>query len=290
MSNDTEFKKVFKYYKRKKPPPDLSNVISGGDSEFFTELTIKDHLISNTNSRYKNVKDWKVRRSRLHPGLILVQNVFSPADQLYWSHQCLSYFSSAQFKRNIDHPDLKIQTADWFRDARDDSKLVDKLRWSTLGYHHDWDTKVYSEANKGVFPTELGDLSVHIISTVLGIEFRAEAAIVNFYPRSATLSGHTDHSEHCLSHPLLSISLGQPAIFLVGGESLSTTPYPYLLSTGDVLIMTKETRLCYHGVPRILEDDSLHFDGDVDVSNVDREFCLQYLKDHRININVRQVH
>jgi len=36
-------------------------------------------------------------------------------------------------------------------------------------------------------------------------EFMAEAAIVNFYHPSSTLSGHTDHSEYNLSAPLLSI-------------------------------------------------------------------------------------
>ena len=39
--------------------------------------------------------------------------------------------------------------------------------------------------------------------------YMAEAAIVNFYPMTGTLSGHTDHSEHNLAAPLLSISLGQ---------------------------------------------------------------------------------
>ena len=42
----------------------------------------------------------------------------------------------------------------------------------------------------------------------LARDFRAEAAIVNYYPMDATLSGHTDHSEHNLDAPLLSISLG----------------------------------------------------------------------------------
>ena len=66
--------------------------------------------------------------------------------------------------------------------------------------------------------------------------------------------GHTDHSEDNLSAPLLSISLGQPAIFLIGGSSLATVPSALLLRSGDVLLMERESRLAYHAVPRILSD------------------------------------
>ena len=64
--------------------------------------------------------------------------------------------------------------------------------------------------------------------------------------------GHTDHSEDNLSAPLLSISLGQPAIFLIGGSSLATVPAAILLKSGDILLMERESRLAYHAVPKIL--------------------------------------
>ena len=43
------------------------------------------------------------------------------------------------------------------------------------------------------------------------------------------VAGHTDHSEHNLSAPLVSVSLGLPAIFLVGGPTLDTVPVPLML-------------------------------------------------------------
>ena len=61
-------------------------------------------------------------------------------------------------------------------------------------------------------------------------------------------AGHTDHSEDNLSAPLLSISLGQPAIFLIGGSSLATVPAAILLRSGDVLLMERESRLAYPNV------------------------------------------
>ena len=67
-------------------------------------------------------------------------------------------------------------------------------------------------------------------------------------------AGHTDQSEHNLSAPLLSISLGQAAIFLIGGSSLDTVPSAVLLRSGDILLMERESRLAYHAVPRILTE------------------------------------
>jgi alkylated DNA repair protein alkB homolog 1 len=66
--------------------------------------------------------------------------------------------------------------------------------------------QVYSETAKSQFPVDLSKLSKTIIKLLqFPDEFMAEAAIVNFYHPSSTLSGHTDHSEYNLSAPLLSI-------------------------------------------------------------------------------------
>lgn len=66
--------------------------------------------------------------------------------------------------------------------------------------------QVYSETAKSEFPKDLSRLSKTIIELLqFPNTFIAEAAIVNFYHPSSTLSGHTDHSEYNLSAPLLSI-------------------------------------------------------------------------------------
>ena len=80
-----------------------------------------------------------------------------------------------------------------FEDASSgDPGVVDKLRWATLGYHHDWDTKVYSEDDRGEFPSDLAGLSAGIVQALGGDKlYRAEAAIVNYYPANSCLSGDT---------------------------------------------------------------------------------------------------
>ena len=68
--------------------------------------------------------------------------------------------------------------------------MVDKLRWATLGYHHDWDTKVYSEDNRGEFPSDLASLTAGIVKALGGDQhYKAEAAIINYYPVNSSLSG-----------------------------------------------------------------------------------------------------
>ena len=69
----------------------------------------------------------------------------------------------------------------------EDPALVPRLRWATLGYHHDWDTKVYSEGNASPFPEELAALTGGIAAAAGFPSFRAEAAIVNFSARKGIL-------------------------------------------------------------------------------------------------------
>lgn len=122
---------------------------------------------------------------------------------------------------------------------------------------------------------------------------------------NSTLSGHNDHSEHFLEAPLFSISFGQSAIFLIGGPTLDIKPTALFLHSGDIVVMSKESRLSYHGVPKILEaprqfwNDDSNFDnncGGLDRPTlsdcVDESTWKQfnnYLQSSRININIRQV-
>lgn len=83
--------------------------------------------------------------------------------------------------------------------------LLYKLRWVTLGYHYDWNNKLYYRNNYTPFPTNLSKLTQFILQLIGYATYRPEAAIVNYYHLDSTLSGHTDHSEHDLTAPLISI-------------------------------------------------------------------------------------
>ena len=86
--------------------------------------------------------------------------------------------------------------------------------------------------------------------------FHPNAALVNYYSESDCLMGHVDQSERDLTKPLVALSLGCPAIFLLGSKVRSETPHAMILRSGDVVVLSGQSRQCFHGVPRIFTPQS----------------------------------
>ena len=162
-----DFKSAFKYYKRKHPPPDLGSVIDPERCEGLLERRPLVTSLDTEDCHTKSPSQWEAYRVTSVPGLTVLRNVFSEEDRHYWAGRCLKSYSSSQYKRNIDHPCMGLEVGDWFQEAGEDVSLLDKLRWSTLGYHHDWDTKIYTEDSRGTFPPELSRLT-KVLASALG--------------------------------------------------------------------------------------------------------------------------
>lgn len=82
-------------------------------------------------------------------------------------------------------------------------------------------------------------------------DFRADACLVNRYEPGARLSLHQDKNERDFSAPIVSVSLGLPAVFLFGGATRKVRPLRLALHHGDVVVWGGPTRLAYHGVARL---------------------------------------
>jgi alkylated DNA repair protein (DNA oxidative demethylase) len=67
---------------------------------------------------------------------------------------------------------------------------------------------------------------------------------------------HRDEDEEDLAAPVLSISLGDTAVFRIGGPERGGKTETLKLSSGDVLVMGGAARLCYHGIDRVLTGTS----------------------------------
>jgi alkylated DNA repair protein (DNA oxidative demethylase) len=78
-----------------------------------------------------------------------------------------------------------------------------------------------------------------------------EACLVNLYRGAAKMGLHQDRDELALDAPVLSVSLGDAALFRLGGTERGQRTRPLRLRSGDVLLMGGECRLCYHGIDRI---------------------------------------
>ena len=83
-----------------------------------------------------------------------------------------------------------------------------------------------------------------------------DACLVNLYRADARMGSHRDADEADFSLPVLSISLGDTAIFRIGGLSRRDPTTSVRLASGDVCLLADEARLAYHGVDRILPGSS----------------------------------
>ena len=79
-------------------------------------------------------------------------------------------------------------------------------------------------------------------------DFVPDACLINRYEPGAKLSLHQDRDEHDFGHPIVSVSLGLPAVFLFGGRKRSDSTLRVLLQHGDVVVWGGPARLNYHGV------------------------------------------
>jgi alkylated DNA repair protein (DNA oxidative demethylase) len=87
---------------------------------------------------------------------------------------------------------------------------------------------------------------------VAGYPAPPEACLVNYYAAGAKMGLHRDEDEQDLAAPVLSVSLGDTAIFRVGGLLRVGPSRKIELKSGDVVVLGGEDRLAYHGIDRIL--------------------------------------
>jgi len=119
-----------------------------------------------------------------------------------------------------------------------------------------------------------------------------------------------DDVESANTRPLVSLSLGLPAVFLLGGTTRSIKPEGLLLRSGDVLVLTGDARLLYHGVPCVLRDSknidvpspnaddhisSARADGwgfprlSPEDLSTDDDSIISFLRKTRVNLSIREV-
>jgi len=85
--------------------------------------------------------------------------------------------------------------------------------------------------------------------------FAPDACLINRYQAGARMSLHQDKDERDFAHPIVSVSLGLPAIFLFGGLKRSDKPQRYRLQHGDVVVWGGSSRLYFHGVAPLADGE-----------------------------------
>lgn len=78
-----------------------------------------------------------------------------------------------------------------------------------------------------------------------------EACLINWYREGSKMGLHIDNDEKDARAPVVSVSLGDPALFRLGGPKRGGKTQGIKLFSGDVVVLAGDARLCYHGVSKV---------------------------------------
>lgn len=98
---------------------------------------------------------------------------------------------------------------------------------------------------------EIPPVALAVWRAVSGVKIGPTSCLINRYRDGAKMGMHQDKDERDLSWPVVSISLGDAALFRVGGTERKGKTESLWLSSGDVVVLKGATRLAYHGIDRV---------------------------------------
>ncbi len=122
-------------------------------------------------------------------------------------------------------------------------------------------------------PEMIYNLTKDLANQIGEPDYLPQTCLINFYQHDGKLGLHQDNSEKNLKPAIISISLGDDAIFLMGGNKRNSPTQEILLKSGDILQLFGDSRLAFHGIKKIIPGTS------------------GLLKNGgRLNLTIRQIH
>ena len=127
--------------------------------------------------------------------------------------------------------------------------------WNALTYSYEDCRSDFDAQRVPAIPVEMRTLAERAAADA-GFSMRADLCIMNRYGAESRMGVHQDKDESAASLaagiPVVSVSLGDAARFVIGGLTRKERTQPLVLRSGDVLVMGGPSRLRFHGVTRIL--------------------------------------
>jgi DNA oxidative demethylase len=131
-----------------------------------------------------------------------------------------------------------------------------KAGWITdrRGYRYD---SVDPETNKlwPAMPEVFSSVAMRAAEAGGFSKFEPDACLINRYEPGARMSLHQDRNEQDFGQPIVSVSLGLPAVFLFGGNERSDRPRKVYLESGDVVVWGGPARLAFHGIAPLADGE-----------------------------------
>lgn len=103
----------------------------------------------------------------------------------------------------------------------------------------------------GVGWPEIPATVLDVWDRVTGLTRRPDCCLINHYRDGARMGLHQDRDEGDFSWPVVSLSLGDEALFRIGGSERGGSTESLWLRSGDVVVLGGEARLAFHGIDRI---------------------------------------
>ncbi len=126
--------------------------------------------------------------------------------------------------------------------------------WNALTYRYERTRTDFDGLEVPPIPAELEALAAGAAARA-GFAMHPDVCIMNFYDQQSRMGVHQDKDERpetlAAGVPIVSVSLGDAARFVIGGLARRDPTRPMILRSGDVLVMAGPSRLRFHGVTRI---------------------------------------
>ncbi len=105
-------------------------------------------------------------------------------------------------------------------------------------------------------PQVIKDLAIVIAKETGNDDFYPQSCLINLYNKGEKLGMHQDGTEENKNAPIISISLGDSGIFVLGGCLRTDETKPYIVQSGDVIVMSRESRNFFHAFKGIVPNTS----------------------------------
>lgn len=120
------------------------------------------------------------------------------------------------------------------------------------GWYSDRSGYRYAEQHPSGKPwPPIPDSILKIWTDLTGLGRSPDCCLINYYGETAKMGLHQDKDEADFSFPVLSISLGDEALYRMGNLTRKGKTESVWLGSGDVVVMGGEARLAYHGIDRV---------------------------------------